>query len=268
MKIHVSIAALMLIILYSTSCKKVYDYVEQYPTATSDACRITRFTVYVNGIRVNHNVSYDKKGNVISVVAEDGAPFYLDGDKYFRYDKHNKLTDYILARHGNPSAYWWQSYQYAPNKILDSFYTNAGNINDPTPPVNAPADKKSFYILGTDSLGRIVSVGTTEYGTTGYFHYTIQGNYYRPDALYDNKINPYRTSPTWQQTQNDYSANNPIDISTSQISWFAKIVSYNAYGLPTKYVTKSGYEHNIGVLDLRYDSLEIKYDCDISNLKY
>jgi hypothetical protein len=250
-----------------SSCKKLYEYAEQHPTATSDACRITKFIAYLNGIKLNYNVSYDKKGNMISVLAEDGAPIYPVGDKYYRYDKHNKLTDYIIARHGNPNARWWDSYQYAPNTIFDSSYNNVGNIHDPTAPVNAPPDVKRFYILGTDTLGRIVNVGTTEYGITGYFHYTFQGNYYRPDALYDDKINPYRTSPAWQQTQNDYSANNPVDNGYSTIATFAKIVSYNAYGLPTKYVKKSGYEYNISLFGLDYDSLEVKYDCDISNYK-
>jgi hypothetical protein len=253
-----------------SSCKKVYDYVEQHPTATSDACRIAQFVLSVSNVKLNYNVSYDKKGNMLSIVAEEGAPLYMNFDKYYRYDKQNRLTDYILAYHGNPVPFEWQSYQYFKDKITDTAYVHCGDISSPTPPVNAPADNKFFYEIKKDIWGRVISVTYTSYGTVGQIltQYDSHGNRVTdPVTSYDNKINPYRTNTSLQFTEGDYSANNPVGYYGYQGFSFAKIVNYNAYGLPTKYVALFGYPNNLGMFGYVYDTLEIKYDCDISNVK-
>ena len=251
-----------------SSCKKVYDYVEQHPTATSDACRIAQFVLSVSNVKLNYNVSYDKKGNMLSIVAEEGAPLYMNFDKYYRYDKHNQLTDYILAYHGYPIAIQWHSYQYAHNKIFDSLYANNGNIAGPTPPVNAPSDKKFFYEFTTDKDGRIVGYKSS-LNQVGTWQYNDEGNLMGDPLLsYDKKINPYRTNKVWQQIFCDYSANNPIGYWAPPAYSYPKIVSYNSYGLPTKYIAQDGFRYSGGRFGFGLDSLEIKYDCDISNIAY
>lgn len=258
------IAAFAFGALALSSCKKLYDYVEQHPTATSDACRITQFTVSENGLTVIFDVAYDKKGNMKSVVAREGYPIYMNFDQYYRYDKHNQLTDQIVAYHGYPVPIIWHSYQYAHNRIFDTAYFNYGNLSDPAPPVNAPASAKVFYDYTTDNYGRIVSF-TASNGLGGVLQYDDQGNLIRTfPATYDNKINPYRTNEIWQLAFRDYSANNPIAYLAPPNYSLAKIVSYNSYGLPTKYVAYDGFQYNTSKFGFAFDTLEIKYACDIS----
>jgi len=261
-------AAFAIGLLALSSCKKLYDYVEHHPAATSDACRITQFIVSEDGLTVTFDVAYDKKGNMTSVVAREGYPVYMNFDQYYRYDKHNQLTDQIIAYHGYPIAIQWHSYQYAHNRIFDSVYANNGNISDPTPPVNAPADKKFFYEFKTDNYGRIISYNSTAVGS-GTFQYNAGGNLTLSSPFgYDNKINPYRTNNVWQQVFRDYSANNPIGYVAPPDYSYAKIVSYNAYGLPTKYVAYDGFRYNGGRFGFGLDTLVIKYDCDIPKINY
>jgi hypothetical protein len=182
----------------------MYDYVEQHPVATSDACKITQFILSANNVTLNYNVRYDKKGNMLSVVAEEGSPLYMNFDKYFRYDKHNRLTDYILAYHGNPIAFSWQSIQYFKDKTVDTVYVNCGDITSPAPPVNAPADKKFFSEATTDSWGRVISITVTNNGNAQqvFFQYNSEGNLVTdPVTSYDNKINPYRTNSMATRTK-------------------------------------------------------------------
>ncbi|MBV4359497.1 hypothetical protein [Pinibacter aurantiacus] len=251
-----------------SSCKKLYDYVEHHPTATSDACKITQFIVSENGLTVIFDVTYDKKGNMTSVVAREGYPVYMNFDQYYRYDKHNQLTDQIVAYHGYSVPITWHSYQYAHNKIFDSVYFNSGNLSDPKPPVNAPPSAKVFYNFTTDNDGRIISVTSTgNYNNS--FQYDAKGNLVRTfPATYDNKINPYRTNEVWQQVFWDYSANNPIAYLAPPNYSLAKIVSYNSYGLPTKYVAYDGFQYNTSKFGFAFDTLEIKYACDISKVNY
>ncbi|MDI3321702.1 hypothetical protein [Pinibacter soli] len=269
MKVKTHIAATFAIVLFIlSSCKKVYDYVEHHPTATSDACKITQFTVSEDGLTVIFDVTYDKKGNMISVVAREGYRVYMNFDQYYRYDKHNQLTDQIIAYHGYSVPITWHSYQYAHNKIIDSVYQNSGNLSDTKPPVNAPASAKAYYNITTDNFGRIVSF-TASNNYSGSFQYNDQENLIRTfPATYDDKINPYRTNPVWQQVFWDYSANNPILHLAPPDYSLAKIVSYNSYGLPTKYVAYDGFRYNGGRFGFGFDTLEIKYDCDISKVGY
>jgi hypothetical protein len=87
--------------------------------------------------------------------------------------------------------------------------------------------------------------------------------------VYDDKINPCRTNPVWQLIQQDYSVNNAFYTGETPTTYdhLPNITKHNAYGLPTKYVRNEFYgSHQLFGIPF-YDSLEVVYDCDLSNVK-
>jgi hypothetical protein len=216
-------------------------------------------------------VNYDKKGNLVSIVADkDNYPNY---DYYFRYDNKNRVAEKISVYHGSlGGAISWQSFRYFKDKIVDTIYEYSGNINDPAPPVYTYFNKVWFE-LHQDNLGRIIAAvffpDPTHPTTTSIYKYDNNFNLMSdPVSPYDNKINPYRTNTMWQITMRDYSANNAIDNPATETQFYPEIVSYNSYGLPTKY-RRNRYSYNFQTtFGFFYDSLEVKYDCDISQVKY
>lgn len=270
MSARISTIALALIILYCTSCKKVYDYIDKNPTGTCDACKVTQFKLYNNGYPINYAVSYDKKGNLTSIIADQVN--YNNYDYYFRYDKSNRVAERIQIYHGNGGgAIFWDSYRYFPNKVVDTTYVYSGNVNDPQPPVLTYFEKRRTE-LKQDYLGRFVSgvyFADNNPPVPLTFKYDKNQNLVLdPTTPYDTKINPYRTNKTWQVTLNNFSANNAIDDPSLEDQAWPEIVSYNSYGLPTKYRRNRYASWFRPVFGLTFDSLEVKYDCDISKINY
>lgn len=267
MRVRISTIALTLIIFCSIGCKKVYDYIDKNPTETCDACKVVQLKVSYNETPSVYNVSYDKKGNVTSLLTDQ--QFFSNFNFYFRYDKKNRVTDRIQVYPGNIGAVIWNSYVYFPDKIMDTAYVYAGLITDPHPPYDA-IDK--FYTeLKTDAYQRITRAirHNGEFVDTIFYKYNAKSNLiFNPAAVYDNKINPYRTNNMWQVTLRDFSANNATDEFSSDYSYYPQIVSYNSYGLPTKYKVRSYAPLSISNFGLYYDSLEVKYDCDLSKINY
>jgi len=271
MRVRISTIALALIILYSAGCKKAFDYIDKNPTGTCDACKITQFITYYSSFKTVRDVSYDKKGNIVSIVAQtDNVPNY---DYYFRYDNKNRIAERIAVYHGTlGGALSWDSYRYFKDKIVDTTYQYSGNYHDPAPPVNNYIGK-TYSELKQDAWGRIVEAtfvpGFGNPNQTDIYKYDFNANLLRdPKSLYDNKINPYRTNNMWQLTLRDYSANNPIDNPAIDEQSYPQIVSYNTYGLPTKYRTTRYAPNSLYTFGLIYDSLEVKYDCDLSKINY
>jgi hypothetical protein len=227
---------------------------------------------YQNGTKTTRDVSYDKKGFIVSIVADrENYPNY---DYYFRYDNKKRIAERIAVYHGSlGGAILWDSYRYFKDKIVDTLYTYSGNYHDPEPPVNNYIGK-IYTELKQDNLDRII-LGTIVIGFGNpnqilTYKYDFNSNLVRdPKSLYDNKINPYRTNDMWQMTLRDFSANNPIDNPAAIYEqYYPEIVSYNTYGLPTKYRTTRYAPNALNTFGFNYDSLEVKYDCDISQIKY
>ncbi|MDI3321701.1 hypothetical protein [Pinibacter soli] len=271
MKVRISTIALTLIVIYSMGCKKVYDYIDKNPTATCDACKITQFTTYYSSFKTVRDVSYDKKGNIISIVAQTwNVPNY---DYYFRYDNKNRIAERISVYSGSlGGAISWESYRYFKDKIVDTFYQYSGNYHDPAPPVNDYVNK-AYMVFQQDALGRITK-GTwilepENPNQSTIYKYDLYSNLlHDPVSLYDNKINPYRTNNMWQITMRDFSANNAIDNPAIAEQYYPEIVSYNSYGLPTKYRANRYTGNFQTTFGFFYDSLEVKYDCDLSKINY
>ncbi|MDI3321459.1 hypothetical protein [Pinibacter soli] len=276
MKCKITPLLFLALMILCNGCKKAYDYIEQNPFATCDACKVNQIIVYTAGTSFVYNVTYDKKDRMTKMVTDEeriGAVYNF----YFRYDNKNRLTDYIKTHSGSDNATEWRTYQYYPNKITDTFYIYwggpvIGTSSDPAPSPDFPSWAKILDIYSLDSKGRITQRSLVQGANSGITNFTYNASnnlVYDPPALYDNKINPYRTNPVWQLTQCDYSVNNAYYLNDGTVKYHPKptITKYNAYGLPTKYVVND-YNANGPQFGISfYDSLEVIYDCDLSNVK-
>jgi len=233
-KLFVQAAAMALLSLLFTSCQKAIDYIEQHPNAYVPPCRVTSFKVNVSGTPANYVVSYDAKGNPISMLDSEG--YYPVGiDQYFRYDKQGRVSDYMQTY--APSLYpvAWHKYVYArPDYVIDTaMYYETGYVYGPSP---IAKNTFEYYIkaYSLDRLDRIVKVwsipidppNTPSLEST--LVYDANGNLTppSPQLSYDNKVNIYRTSKTWQFVYKDYSRNN------LQRPAGGFLPQYNVFGLP------------------------------------
>jgi hypothetical protein len=77
---------------------------------------------------------------------------------------------------------------------------------------------------------------------------------------YDDKVNIYQTSPTWQLFFLNYSKNNPIAMAPSREEESTQTpAAYNAYGLPTIFL---GSAYN--VFAPTFAQMNVYYSCDIA----
>lgn len=263
--------------LSMTACEKIYDLHIPNPQVAKSNCRVSQLTFYFDGYSALYNVSYDKKGNVTSMVTNE-VKFPGGTSYYYRYDNKNRLTDQLDVYVGATDPISWHSYIYYPDKIMDTTYGYEGRFTDTHPPYNA--QNKRWSMLTTDAHGRItreiefiplsVPPTTNLYTDTIYYNYNKDGNLiFAPPffpAIYDNKINLYSTNPAWQLAHRDYSVNNATD-NFFISSTYPQIVKYNAYGLPVKYVKPSYSGHWFVLFGRECDSLEVTYDCDIPTKK-
>jgi hypothetical protein len=255
----------------------MYDQYITNPKQVRNICKVTQLTFYLEGNGAVYNISYDKKGNIVSMLTDNFAPGGRE-NIYFRYDSKNRLTDRLFVYVGNIGVVGWDSYIYFPDKIMDTSYYYGGIYTDTHPPYDAP--NKKWAELKSDAFGRIIK--ETQYlpytypNPTDFYIFIINYNYDNNGNLiveplrtfqpYDDKINPFLTNPMWQLVNRNYSVNNATDYSPYN-SRYPLITKYNAYGLPVKYV-KPPYSNPVNVFGYECDSLEVTYDCDVPKANY
>ncbi len=221
-------------LLSLSSCRKVYDYIREHPDAYQPPCRVTNFRVLsVNGAHSNFVISYNGKGNPISIMDSDRVN-PMGWDQYFRYDRYDRLTDYIICGPPSTSAMIWHKYAYIrPDLIADTSIGYTGEIDQPAP---LAKDAVSYHIrtFNMDRLGRIAITTYLSYDPphTPYLidtlKYDANGNLPIPDwtGVYDDKVNILRTNKVWEFVNINYSRNNLL------INDGAFPTRYNEYGLP------------------------------------
>ena len=233
-KLFLQAAAMALLSLLFVSCQKAIDYIEQHPDAYVPPCRVTNFRTVVSGIPANYVVSYDEKGNPISMLDSNRAT-PVGYDEYFRYDKQGRVSDYMLAYPPATYAVEWDKYFYArPDYVIDTaMFYETGSVFGPSP-LAKNTDEYYIRAYSLDKLGRIVKVWSIPldppYTPTiaSILVYDANGNLTppNPELSYDNKVNIYRTSKTWQFVFQDYSRNN------LQHPGDGFLPQYNVFGLP------------------------------------
>ena len=236
------------------SCRKVYDFIHDNPDARDTLCRITRLTFSAydpsipQGNILQLGVTYNAKGNPLSLTEiNPGKPIYTT-ELYFRYDRFDRLTDFMYTVAGGPfydstrpgDPLLWHKYSYPrPDIIVDTFieYLTAP-LNGP-PPIAQPG--ATIFLYKFNAAGKMIASATTTNlpnqppPVFNLIAYDARGNRdlsVYTNIVYDNSINPYRTNKVWQLVFGDYSRNSPI-FTTSDAT------PTNQYGLPTRlpYIT-------------------------------
>jgi hypothetical protein len=234
------IPAVFMALSLLSSCKKAYDYIEDHPN-TYPPCRITNYRVMLSdGSQNNFVVTYNQEGNPITMMDSDRVNAVGD-DQYFRYDKLNRLSDYMITYAPALGAVEWHKYVYPrPDYIIDTaMFYDTGLVTGPSPIAgNTTEYRINAYTL--DHFGRVAKVwsipndsphtpsiqATIVYDANGNLPLIHEGPGEIPILGYDDKVNMFRTNKVWQFVYQDYSANNIIipDSSSS--------LRYNAFGLP------------------------------------
>jgi len=241
-------------VLFFPSCRKAYDLIKDHPDAHETFCRITQLTFGeppgTGGLRLV--VAYNAKGNPLSLRKLDPGNISWTPVLYFRYDKFDRLSDFMYTTEGGPgydsllAPYLdppiWHKYAYPhPGIIVDTFLAyDTGPLNGPSP-IAKPG--VLIYIYKFNAEGKMIAVAETSnlpdqpapvfnaiaYDARGNRDLSIYTNVH-----YDSTVNVYRTNKVWQLVFKDYSRNNPVYNTSSA-------TPTNPFGLPTRlpYVTNA-----------------------------
>ncbi len=254
----------IIILLLLSSCTKVYDYIKNNPLEAASCCRIDSVTVHLKAYPSpqHFNFLYNAAGQPIKIAAQPPASFQYQ-DFYFRYDSHNRLKDYLLTDAGGTYIYIWDRYTYPrPGVIVDTTYEYQGHLSDPNPIY--PSDFNIVKTITQDAQGRTVKlvIWTPFSQDTTYYRYNAQGNLIVPGVTYDNKVNWYQLSDTWQLIFGDYSVDNAYIPATDLYP--ASISAYNQYGLPLTFNQRTGSVSDLGanLMVFYYTSMDVSYSCD------
>jgi hypothetical protein len=228
------------------SCRKVYDFVRDHPDAHDTLCRITRLsygspdTNHLDFSTPQFEITYNAKGNPVGILMVDKLTPYYALEQHFRYDRFDRLTDFILNYAGGPdvityipSAIIWHKYAYPrPGIVTDTFLTYTSSPIDGPPPFAQPG--QLIYLYKFDAAGKMIATAQTSFlpnqppPVFSPIAYDARGNKdlsIYTDIVYDNSINIYRTNKVFQFVYQDYSRNNPTRTGISPT---------NQFGLPTQ----------------------------------
>jgi hypothetical protein len=256
----------IIILSTATSCRKVCDFIHDHPDAHASLCRITK--IFVKGYFGNpdtFNIAYNTKGNPLSMLATSPPGTTGNVDQYYRYDRFERLSDYMYTFIGAEGAVSWHKYGY-PRKdfVTDTSMMYIGNVHGPSPTAAAAG---YYGITGytLDIHGRVVKKWDIPNDPhqppqlVETFTYDANGNRPLPDTLtYDNKVNIYRTNKTWQFVYNDYSRNNPV-----LKGLFAPQPSYNDFGLPVTLPNLESFNLYPFFLENKNPEMVIAYACSM-----
>jgi YD repeat-containing protein len=248
-------STLVICLLLTASCNKA-DLIRLSDSGVN-LCSIKRISFFTNFFRDTITFVYNSLGNPTRgdrVNVGSGSPRYL-----FRYDRENRLQDFIGA-YDNGAGEFWTRYAYSDNNrtVHDTTFTLVTEITS-WPPTVAGEPEMTTHIKKYDADGRVIQSTTSfdniVWGVINY-SYDQQGNLTGQGV--DNKINYHRTNKVWMFIDDQYSVNNvfPID-------------AYNNFGLPTKFnFNLQGAFPNSVLFMLQYPQTIIDYDCDVPKNLY
>jgi hypothetical protein len=248
-KLNRFIPAVFMALSLLSSCKKAYDYIKDHPNAYPP-CRITNYRmIFSDGSQNDFVFTYNQEGNPISIMDSIRVNVPTT-DQYFRYDRLNRLSDYMIAYVPELGAIEWHKYVYPrPDYIIDTvMFYNTGLVTEPSPIAgNTTEYRISAYTL--DHFDRIIKIwsipndsphtpslqSTIVYDANGNLPLPFEPPGEFPSLGYDDKVNMFRTNKVWQFVYQDYSANNIIvqDSSSS--------LRYNTFGLPLNLINLTVY---------------------------
>jgi hypothetical protein len=255
-KITHFVLAAFLMLSITISCRKVYDFIHDHPDAHVSVCHITRIILgELDPARpwdvLQMGVTYNAKGNPLSLAELNPGKTIQTPELYFRYDKYGRLSDYMYTVAGGPGydsatfpfthPFIWHKYAYPrPEVVADTMLTyDTGPLNGPSP-IAKPGT--TVYLYQFNAAGKMIATATTTYlpdqppPVFQDIAYDARGNRdlsIYTDIRYDSSINPYRTNKVWQLVFQDYSRNCPVYTTSPG-------TPANPFGLPTRLPFISG----------------------------
>ncbi|KAA2238841.1 hypothetical protein F0L74_21745 [Chitinophaga agrisoli] len=251
MKTNIYLSLLMIALLF-TACSK-----NDHPNAPI-TCQVEKVTYANFGLPDSAVFTYNKKGNPVSIKRGQNTTGYPD--LLFRYDKHDRLTEFI-GIYADGDIYEFRhkyAFDYKDRIVSDTQYVFGSLSGQPDA---HPATLANIATYQYDARNRIIRMDlmwTASPGSVSTYNYIYnqQGNIEKiTDAsgqviftpTYDDKINMNNLHPIWQFLARDYSRNNPF---TAE--------NYDPEGLPTKIdFTSKGNTFFAGIY-FTYMSLEYK----------
>lgn len=242
------LAMLGIVLLLAAGCKKIPDYPHG-----SRPCQIIKMKGSLKGNEDSLIFKYNSKGLPVSITqihASTGSPDYM-----FRYDKRDRLKDFIGVYTGSNAFEFWHRYGHDhKNRIItDTLYIMGIIADEPEAYIETTA------IFEYDAQNRIIRTilkytHNQDEISWGY-SYDQQGNRQSggdwPVIAYDNKVNLHRLHPVWQFLDNDYSNNNPIVAD-----------AYNEYRLPLKYnIAGTDLTQYFSFVGFQFPRVDITYTC-------
>jgi len=233
-KVHCFVLAAILMLSTFVSCRKAIDYIRDHPGACDSICRITELTFSAYDPSVPQDdplrlgITYNTKGNPLSIRQLNPSRRYITTDVFFRYDKFDRLTDYLYSVGGGYapdsdrvySPFIWHKYAYPAHDIItDTVITYPTTLY--TEPAPVAPEGSSIHLYKYDASGRMIAFADTykdPHAPKPEFSrivYDRRGNkdlsaWQKPNIVYDSTINVYRTNKVWQLIYKDYSQNNPV----------------------------------------------------------
>lgn len=207
---------------------------ETHPSATINIVQIKKISyssIYQND---DLEFTYTKWGDpekITRPATATGSPNLL-----FRYDRNQRLTDFIGIYQDGFNTEFWHKYYYdqAGRITIDSVYIFGIMVN------GMLSYPRFIYVnvLKYDSKDRIIEEIRTSppYDPTVY-NYTYDANGNKIGPLYDQKVNYHRTNKIWMFLDREYSLNNPFNAD-----------QYNSLSLPVKVNLdgESGFQSFLG----------------------
>ncbi|HVV70363.1 MAG TPA: hypothetical protein VHI52_02515 [Verrucomicrobiae bacterium] len=263
-KHFVPAACMALLLFLGSACKKAIDYIEKHPDAYVPPCRITNYRVTGGYGPANFVVTYDAKGNPITMMDSDRV-HPMGTDQYFRYDKFNRLSDYMQAYAPATEAVEWHKYYYArADYVIDTaMFYETGDVHGPSP-IARNTGEYWIRAYSLDNQGRIIKIWDIPNDPpnipflVGTAVYDARGNLPLPgtNVRYDDRVNFYRTSKTWQFVYKNYNRNNLVLVDGS----FP--LQYNVFGLPTNLQNLQQYVYPFNQENFGSQAF-LQYACDM-----
>jgi len=257
---HLLFPAIIILFASTTSCRKLIDYIHDHPGAHDSLCQVT--VLAFNGGE-KYFISYNERGNPVTM--KDTTRSTSAFDIYFRYDRFNRLSDYMVAFPRAFVADIWHKYGYPrPGYVTDTvMFYDSQNVNGPSPLAknSYQYDISGYTLDAHDRIVKIWSIPNDPPHTPVLYkelHYDANGNLSlsSPDLSYDDKVNPYRTNKVWQFLFRDYSRNNVIK---NDHYW---LPAYNSFGLPLALRNLQSYNiYAFGVNYIQGTQMDITYAC-------
>lgn len=217
-----ALSLLALILITSSSCKKVLDEIIKHPSkGVVGDCRIEKIIARygspddldINGQKPpdydTAYFTYNKFGNPIRI-KHSYHEFFPENpllrDNVYRYDSRNRLKTYLegyerMSSSGLDVAWEWSVFEYSGNQITQTVYYDASAPYSGGDDYNSISEIPTNYwymnshTYITDELGRIVIINPGMYET--HQSYDALGNLVGDGFTYSNNYSYLQTNKVW-----------------------------------------------------------------------